>query len=100
MKEILASNRRPHAASPDLIPKRRWPLAVFRYAPSCLLITVLAILSWTLATYWVPADGGVDQNGYLVAARLMADEHTLHFIPEDPHQYVGGMIVQTEDGRM
>jgi len=77
-----------------------WARTCMNFAPPILLIGILTVLSWTLATYWIPAHGGVDPNGYLVTARLIADEHSVHFVPEDPHQYVGDMIIQTEDGRM
>ncbi len=51
-------------------------------------------------TYWVPANSGVDQNGYLFGGRQLAETGTMKFAPVDPatgkfdpHQFVGRMWV-------
>jgi hypothetical protein len=62
-----------------------------------IVIVVLALaFKWT----WVPANGGTDQNGYLVTARLLLRSRSLHFVPADPFQFVGNMMVLTPDGRV
>ncbi len=72
---------------------RRWTFAALAVAIS------LGFL-YACFCYWVPANGGVDQNGYLSGGRKLAETGTMKFAPVDlatgqfdPHQYVGGMWV-------
>jgi len=57
--------------------------------------------------YWVAAHPGVDQNGYLVGGRMLAENLTMRLVPTrpgtastefDPHQFVGRMWVGTDFG--
>ncbi len=64
------------------------------------LALVIAVFTVTIAYFWVPANGGTDQNGYLVTSRLMAQEHTFSFRPASPFQFVGNMMVLIDDGRI
>lgn len=64
------------------------------------LAIVLGVLSCGLRIIWVPAHGGTDQNGYLVSARLLLETRGLYFVPADPFQFVGNMMILTPDGRV
>ena len=55
--------------------------------------------------YWVPAHPGVDQNGYLVGGKNLAENLTMRLKPTkpglsmfDPHQFVGRMWVGADPG--
>ncbi|MGH7214734.1 MAG: hypothetical protein ACREIT_08220, partial [Tepidisphaeraceae bacterium] len=56
--------------------------------------------------YWVPAHQGVDQNGYIVGGKMLAQHWTMKFVPSlpgsaatfDPHQFVGRMWVGADHG--
>jgi hypothetical protein len=43
--------------------------------------------------YWVPAHGGVDQNGYLYGARRLLETGSMEVAPNDPFAFVGRMWV-------
>lgn len=65
-----------------------------------LAIGIAAAFAVSAACFWVPVHGGVDQNGYLVGARQLADTGTMKWAPTlagttqfDPHQFVGRMWV-------
>ena len=63
-----------------------------------LIFTVLYGLF--LAAFYEPAHPGVDQNGYMLTARLVATHGQLSFRPRDPLQFAGSMIIQTPQGFM
>ncbi|WP_428936747.1 hypothetical protein [Fontivita pretiosa] len=72
------------------------------------LAVLLVIGFFVISTiYWVPAHPGVDQNGYLVGGRMLAENLTMRLIPTrpgtastefDPHQFVGRMWVGADFG--
>jgi hypothetical protein len=51
-----------------------------------------------LMSFWVPAPGrpGIDENGYLVGGRNIAEHFTTGFKPQDDFEFVGAMWVRTE----
>lgn len=79
-------------------PRRRWV---------CLLAAMLVIGAFFLAsrTWWVPAHPGVDQNGYLVGGKMLAETGSMALRPRhpgtgavDPFQFVGRMWVGVDLG--
>ncbi len=54
--------------------------------------------------YWTPAHGGVDQNGYLVGGKMLAETGSMALEPRDaagqldPYQFVGRMWIGAELG--
>jgi len=54
--------------APELSTSRRWLIV-----PT--LIIIIGLYAWGLSHYWAGAHSGVDQNGYLVTARLIAGEY-------------------------
>ncbi len=63
------------------------------YAAIALALVVAYFLSLSYFTYFNPSHSGVDQNGYLVGGKMMADHGTTGFWPTDPYQFVGRMWV-------
>ena len=66
-------------------------------------LTAVAIISaygLLLMTFFVPAHQGVDQNGYMTTGRELAQHGRLYFIPHNPYQFIGAMMVQLPDGRV
>lgn len=62
--------------------------------PFDLLAAVVAIGYFYIAmVYWVPAHGGVDQNGYLYGARRLLETGSMRVAPNDPFAFVGRMWV-------
>jgi hypothetical protein len=53
---------------------------------------VLGFLAMSLF-YWAPAHPGVDQNGYLVGGRMLAEHGSTGFAPQEPYRFVGAMWV-------
>jgi hypothetical protein len=45
--------------------------------------------------YWAPADGGVDQNAYLLGGRMIAEHFSTRYTLPNPYAYVGGMMIRT-----
>lgn len=72
-----------------------------------VLAVALMIGFWSMImTYWTPAHGGVDQNGYLVGGRQVAKSLTMKLAPTlpgsnefDPHAFVGRMWVGVDYGQ-
>ena len=73
----------------------------------CLLVAMLLIGAFFLAsrTWWVPAHPGVDQNGYLVGGKMLAQTGSMALRPHhpgtgavDPFQFVGRMWVGMDLG--
>lgn len=64
------------------------------------------LFAWAAWQFNVPAHNGIDQNGYLVGGRMIAETGTMKIAPRrldnpqqvDPHQFVGGMWVGAECG--
>lgn len=52
-----------------------------------------------LQHYWVPANAGVDQNGYLVGGKIFARTGSTGFTPSNPYEFVGNMWVTVENGK-
>lgn len=59
---------------------------------------LLACFSCVLRGFWAPAHPGVDQNGYLVGGKMIAEHFSPGFVPADPYQFVGAMWVRSESG--
>ncbi len=70
-----------------------------RLAVAILLIFVLLYGIFT-AAFYVPAHLGVDQNGYMLTARLLAEHGRLSFLLHNPLQFAGSMVIQTPQGNM
>src|SRR5262249_36595736 len=49
-------------------------------------------------SFWTPANAGIDQNGYLVGGKMIADHFSPGFKPVEPYEYVGWMWVRTDAG--
>jgi len=81
------------------VPRGTLPLMIER-EPIWRLCSVLALVVsfvisfWILlGGYWSLAHPGVDQNGYLVGGKNLADHFSTGFTPTDPYQFVGEMWV-------
>lgn len=57
------------------------------------IIVICALYAFTLKTFWAPADGGVDQNAYLVGGKQIALHGSTRFEPAHPFEYVGAMMI-------
>ncbi len=69
------------------------------------VLVILAGAAALAAAYWVPAHGGVDQNGYLAGGRVLVERGLEGLRPRnavtgqyDPYQYVGRMWVGVDLG--
>ena len=69
---------------------------------SALLIgaIIIAVYGILLMTFFVPAHQGVDQNGYMTTGRELAQHGRLYFVPNNPYQFIGAMMIQLPDGRV
>jgi len=65
-----------------------------------LLAIFLALYAMLLHGFYEPAHPGVDQNGYMVTARLLSQDGRLYFKPHNPLQFAGRMMVLTPDGKI
>jgi len=80
-----------------LEPEPRWK----RYIYGVIALLLSIGFFYTVMSYWVPAHGGTDQNGYLVGGKMFAQTLTMRLSPIhpgsrdefDPHQFVGRMWV-------
>jgi hypothetical protein len=59
-----------------------------------LMLIVTAMYGFMTFTFYAPADGGIDQNAYLVGGRQLAEHGTDKFTLPNPYAYVGGMMVR------
>ncbi len=85
--------RLPVWLSPDAGMRRAWLAIVI-----LLLITAgfgYAVINWSGG-----AHQGVDQAGYHMMGRLLADEHVAGIVPKNPWQFVSRMCIVTEDGHV
>jgi hypothetical protein len=76
-------------------------LAESRWTRAFGLLGALAIAAgffWLVLYYWTPARPGVDQNAYLVGARMLLDHGTTRYSPPDPFTYVSMMWVRSPAG--
>jgi hypothetical protein len=72
-----------------------------RYAYGAIALLLAVSFYCAVMSYWVPAHGGTDQNGYLVGGKMFAENLTMRQSPIhpgsrdefDPHQFIGRMWV-------
>jgi 4-amino-4-deoxy-L-arabinose transferase-like glycosyltransferase len=61
------------------------------------LIIAALVVAWygyKTLSYWAPADGGVDQNAYLLGGRMIAEHFSTRYTLPSPYAYVGGMMMR------
>ena len=63
-----------------------------------MALAIVAGYFYLTQSFWVPADGGIDQNGYLVGGKMIAEHFSPSFTPGEPYEYVGWMWVRTNGG--
>jgi hypothetical protein len=56
---------------------------------------VVSIYGFKTMSYWAPADGGVDQNAYLLGGRMIAEHFSTRYTLPNAYAYVGGMMIRT-----
>jgi hypothetical protein len=61
-------------------------------------IAVAVLFLIAAAHYVAGAHMGVDQNGYLVGGKMLAETGSMGLKPDDPFAFVGRMWIGTEDG--
>ncbi|MBV8782059.1 MAG: glycosyltransferase family 39 protein, partial [Phycisphaerae bacterium] len=61
-------------------------------------VIVCAMYGYVLARLWVPADGGVDQNAYLVGGRMIAQHFSTRLDMPNPYAFIGGMFDKSAKG--
>jgi len=68
---------------------------------SLLALAILLAYAYVLYCFSAPAPGryGIDENGYLVGGKNLADHFTTGFTPPDPYAFVGAMWLRTPHGR-
>ncbi|MES2693533.1 MAG: glycosyltransferase family 39 protein [Verrucomicrobiota bacterium] len=74
---------------------RRWGVAVS--PPMWAVVLALLHLAWVLA-HLAPATMSPDANGYVVQARLLAEQRATSFTTVSPAQFVGMHWLETERG--
>ncbi|HUO07039.1 MAG TPA: glycosyltransferase family 39 protein [Phycisphaerae bacterium] len=57
-----------------------------------------AFFALVVFSFWAPADGGVDQNAYLVGGRMIAEHGTPRYDLPNPFAYSGAMFIRTANG--
>ncbi len=62
---------------------------LFVLVAACIAIGFL----YLILVFWAPAHPGVDQNGYLVGGRMLADHGSTGYVPREPYSFVGAMWV-------
>lgn len=65
-----------------------------------LMIGLLLGYYYMLMSYWAPAHSGINQNGYLVGGKLLAESGTMGYKPREPYAYLGWMwnLVDVKNG--
>ncbi|MBC8105517.1 MAG: glycosyltransferase family 39 protein, partial [Anaerolineae bacterium] len=81
----LPDRKLPPLIEPEPLPRRVLGLVT--------IVIVLALYAFTLKTFWAPADGGVDQNAYLMGGKQIALHGSTRFTPDHPFEYVGAMMI-------
>ena len=61
-------------------------------------VWVAAFFALVVFSFWAPADGGVDQNAYLVGGRMIAEHGTPRYDLPNPFAYSGAMFIRTASG--
>jgi hypothetical protein len=56
---------------------------------------VVALYAIMTLGFWAPADGGVDQNAYLLGGRMIAEHFSPRYTLGNPFEYVGSMFIRT-----
>src|SRR6266550_5838738 len=91
----------PKAASssrlcPDIVEPERWWK---RWLFLLIAVSITAAFGFFLFSFFAPAPGrpGIDENGYLVGGKNIAQRGTMAFTPSDDYQFVGAMWVRTKD---
>jgi hypothetical protein len=62
------------------------------------MLVVVALYAFAVFTFWAPADGGIDQNAYLVGGKQLALTGSTGVRPSNLFQYVGHMFIVPEKG--
>jgi hypothetical protein len=72
----------------------------FSYRTIWVLVAILicGLYAFALRTLWAPADGGIDQNAYLVGGRMIASHFTTRYDLPDAFGYIGGMFDRSVKG--
>ena len=63
-----------------------------------MILIVCGLYGGTLFGLWTPADGGIDQNAYLVGGRMISEHFTTRYTPPTPYAYIGGMFDRSTNG--
>jgi MFS family permease len=84
-------------------PDRLLPLLIdeparYRWTWVAVALVFCGLYAFALRTLWAPADGGIDQNAYLVGGRMIASHFTTRYDLPDPFAYVGGMFDRSVKG--
>jgi hypothetical protein len=61
-------------------------------------LVIVALYACAVFSFWAPADGGIDQNAYLVGGKQIALTGSTGVHLSNPFQYVGHMFVVPETG--
>jgi hypothetical protein len=69
-----------------------------RIAGLFLALLLTALYAVVVLRFSAPADGGIDQNAYLVGGRLIAQHLSPRYDLPNPFAYVGGMFIRTDSG--
>jgi len=90
----------PDFLTPDLCIEPRW----YRNLWLAMAVVIIALFGRVVFGYFAGADQGVDQNAYLVAGRMLAQNHSVQYKLYNPYAFVGGMYVRvtpatTADGK-
>ena len=72
--------------------------AGYRWAWLAVGLAVTALFAVVVFRFYAPADSGVDQNAYLTAGRLLAENGTPKYVLPNPFAYTGGMFVRMPTG--
>jgi hypothetical protein len=76
--------------------ERWWKRALYLV----LMLGLLAGYFYMLMSYWAPAHSGINQNGYLVGGKFLAEHGTMGYKPREPYAYLGWMwnLVEVKNG--
>ncbi len=98
-EDASARKQAARAAEASFAPLVQPESPVRRILFGLLLAAVLLLYAKALYLHWYPANPGVDQNGYLVGGRLLAQTGSDGYVPENPYSFVGAMWNLGPDGR-